>query len=67
MSKIKFVLITNVLVSLWQIDASGSVVARRAGALVDVDLAPRAGEAGRAETLRSVVDGNTETSVFAKS
>ena len=37
-----------------------------AGAFVDVDFAARAGEAGRAEALGSVVDSNAEASVFAE-
>lgn len=48
-----------------QIDAFAVVEARVAGALVDVDFTPRAREAGRAEALWAVVDGDAEASVFA--
>ena len=58
--------IINLLVTLRQVNASGSVVAGGAGAFVDVDLAARAGEAGRAEAFGSVVDSNAEASVFAE-
>ena len=54
------------LVSLRQVNTGGSVVARGAGALVDIDLTSRSGKSGGAETLRTVVDGNTQSSVFTQ-
>jgi hypothetical protein len=59
-------IIDYVLVSLWQIDTGGSVVAWGTGALVDIDLTSRSGKSGGAETLRAVVDGNAQSSVLTQ-